>query len=150
MTAELPEGLRDPVANSRVARLHSEVQRLAHSSSAVVGRYARIRELKAAVAILRDYQFGFTSFKWCLSIYRSVAAGLLVTGMAMFLSRSVLSSSGQPPTAGELVRVGGYLLMSVLAVGAWDFLRTRRRLRMAEALADSLEGENAGSQAKTQ
>ena len=144
MTAELPEGFYDPVASTRVARLHAEVQRLAHSSPPVVGRDRKIRELKAAVAILRDYQSGFTSFKWCLSIYRKVAAGLVVAGVAILLFRSVSSSRKLPP-AGEFVRVGGYMLTALVAVGAWDFLKTRRRLRMAEVLADSLLGAPGSS-----
>ena len=148
MTAELPEGLHDPVANARVARWRSEVQRLAHSSPPIVGREGKIRELKAAVSILHEYQFEFTSFKWCLSLYGRMAVGLLITGMAMFLLRSAISGRGLP-TAGEAVRVGEYSLMSLLAVGACDFLRTCRRLRMAEALADSLVVARMGSSAHT-
>jgi hypothetical protein len=72
MAAELSEGLHDIRANVRVARLHSEVQRLAHSSPPIVGRDARIGELKAAVAAIRDYQVGLTSTTWLLSVYKTV------------------------------------------------------------------------------
>ena len=77
-----------------------------------------------------------------------MVVGLLITGMAMFLLRSAISGR-RLPTAGEAVRVGEYSLMSLLAVVAWEFLRTRRRLRMAEALADSLVVARMGSSAHT-
>jgi hypothetical protein len=97
-----------------------------------------LAELKVAVSILRDYQLGFTGVKWWLSIYRGMAVGLAIISGAMFHLRVVVSGSRRLPAAGEVVRVGAYLLMALVAVGVWDFLRTRRRLRMAEALADSL------------
>jgi hypothetical protein len=148
MTPELPEGLKDPVAIARVACLHAEVQRLAHSSPPIAGRDAKIRELKTAVAVLRDYQFGFTSTKWFLSVYRSMAVGYLVTSLAVLVLASVFSGPRTVPTASGIVRGAGLLVIFLVAVGVWDFLRTRHRLRSAEALADSMVRDGIGS-AKT-
>jgi hypothetical protein len=41
-------------------------------------------------------------------------------------------------TVAEGIGAVAYVLAVVVAVGLWDFRRTRRHLRAAEALADSL------------
>src|SRR6187455_2769947 len=138
MTAELPEGFHDPVAIARADRVHSEAQRLAHSSPPVAGREARIRELKAAVSILVEYQFGFTSVRWFLSNLGRMAVSLAVLMLAAFVLTIVRSDPGRLPTASEWIRAVAYALVCLVGVVLWDFLKTRRRLRMAEALADSL------------
>jgi hypothetical protein len=133
MGFELPPGFHDSIANRRLARLRAEIERLAYSSPPEAGREARIRELKAAVSVLVQYQIGFSSIRWLASIYKTIAVNLGV-GMLILL----VLVRGRPFTVAEGIRGVSYVLAVVVAVGLWDFRRTRRHLRAAEALADSL------------
>ena len=137
MTVDLPEGLRDPVAKARVARLHSEIQRLGRSPAAE-GREARIKELKTAVALLRDRQLGFTSLRWLVSAAWPLVIGLSVMGGAGLMLRAAAWRKGEVPVGTDIVRLVAIPLLAVVVVCTWDYVKTRYRLRQAEALADAL------------
>ena len=128
---ELPQGFHDPVTNARVDLVHAEIQRLAHSSPAVVGRDSKIRELKDIVGILRDFQFGCTTPRYFLASYMNLAIGCLVTTVAVCALNANLSAT-------TALLALGILWLTGLVITLLDFVTTRFRLRRAEAMADSL------------
>jgi hypothetical protein len=67
--------------------------------------------------------------------------GFLVIGIVLVFLKMVISGIESLPSARGMVRAAVYFLIALVGVGAWDILKTRYRLRKAEALADSLAGE---------
>jgi hypothetical protein len=120
---------------ARVQRLHAEIGRLAHSSPPIEDRDSRIQELKDAVSVLRQPQFGFTSLRATLWTHAWVLGGALLVGTSVLLLRMRAET-----TVAQVATAATILIAAVIAAGFWDYLTTRYRRRRAEVLADSLVG----------